>query len=569
MSSPTTEIPGRIEDHIAAVATSLFARQRGDGSWQDRLSSSAVVTATSVVGLHFADPDGSADLIRAGADWLRRTQSPDGGWGDAPGGPSTLIVTPSAVGALALVAPDESADHVRRGLAWIDRAGGMRAVSDPEQCKLSVMCEILLALGGLHDERKIRRMPIEVVHLPRRMQHRMSFIMPILYSWGLMQARTRRFSLPRRLLNRRATPRIRQYLSQIEEYHGSGAGFQDSPLMVSLVCLGLSRAGLWPDIVGRCVDYLRWSARPDGSWSVNRCLNFSATSWVTLGLQTAGYARDPRLAPALAWMADAQRRDSFAATGAPPGGWGWSVPGGWVDSDDTADALLCLAAQGARPDSAAVQAGVSWLLAMQSRNGSWSCFCPDSRLGLDAPCAAMTAHAVSALVLAGRLRPDDDAVGKAIRWFDTVQQPDGAIAALWYRGLTAGTGSVLETLGQLGLSDTRTAQRCRDWLIGHQQADGGWGDGRGAPSTAEETAWALLGLLAAGPGPDHPAVESGVAWLVSRQRPDGLWEPSMVGFYFFDLSYSNDLLAAGYALQALASYQSGRSGREPSPATRR
>jgi squalene-hopene/tetraprenyl-beta-curcumene cyclase len=559
MTGPAARLDDGVDAHLASAVSALFGLQRPDGSWLDTLSPAAVVTATAIVGLRVADPAGSADLIEAGASWLRRTQNADGGWGDAPGTPSTLIVTPTVVGALALVAPAASAEHVRRGLARIEGFGGMDAVRDPRRCKLSVMCEIMLALGGLHEENQIRRMPLELVYLPRRLQRRMSFIMPILYSWGLMQTRTRRFRPARRWLNRSAEPRIRAYLTEIEAFHGEDGGFQDSPLMVSLVCLGLARAGLWPDIVERCVRYLRASARADGSWSVNRCLCFSATTWVTLGLQLAAPGADPRLDEALAWITAAQRDTEFTPTGAPPGGWGWSVPSGWIDSDDTADALLCLAQAGLRPDDERAGRGVAWLRAMQNSNGSWSCFCRDGRLGLDAPCAAMTAHAVLALHTAGGAPPDDPAVARALRWFGRVQRPDGAIAALWYRGLTAGTGSVLEAFGHLGLGRAPVALRCRDWLLAHQRPDGGWGDGCGAPSTCEETAWALLGLLAGDVTAEHPAVRSGVAWLTDRQRPDGLWDPAMVGFYFFDLSYSNDMLAAGYAVQALARYERLRS----------
>lgn len=541
--------------HLQAAAQALLAAQHADGGWLDTLPSCAVSTATSVAALQVADPVGSADLIRSGADWLRRTQGADGGWGDAPGMPATLLVTPTAVGALALVSPEESRENVRRGLECIDRFGGMQAVCDPEKCKLSVMCEILLALGGLHDERKIQRMPIELIFLPKRLQRRMSFIMPILYAWGLMQAETRQFSLTRRVINRAAAPGIRRYLDEIEQFHGPDGGFEESSLTTSLVCLGLSRAGLWPDIVERCVRYLRRAARPDGSWSVNRWLSFSATTWVTLGLQMSGYDADPRLASALELIATAQRRDAFPPTGAPPGGWGWSLPSGWVDTDDTANALLCLAADGHGPDSDQVRAGTAWLLAMQGKDGPWSCFRPDSAFGLDAPCAGMTAHAITALHVAGGADTSGPAIARAVQWFAKVQRADGAIPALWYRGLTAGTGCVLEALGRIGLADSPPAARCRDWLLANQCHDGGWGDGLGEPSTAEETAFALLGLLAAGVPAASVAVRGAVTWLCEHQRPDGLWDPAMVGCYYFDLSYSDDLLAAGYALQALAAYR--------------
>jgi squalene-hopene/tetraprenyl-beta-curcumene cyclase len=567
MTAQAADIRDRLGENLRAAVDALFAAQGDDGAWLDTLPSCAVPTATSVVALQVADPVGSADLIQAGARWLRENQGADGGWGDAPGLPATLIQTPSAVGALAMVAPEDSAGHVRRGLDRIEKFGGMRAVADPEQCKLSVMCEILLALGGLHDENKIRRMPVELIFLPRGLQRRMSFIMPILYAWGVMQVNTRRFGPVRRALNRAAIPRIRTYLDQIEDMHGPDGGFEESPLVTSLVCLGLTRAGLWPDVTGRCVRYLRRAARPDGSWSVNRWLSFSATTWVTLGLQFAGHGADPRVTRTLAWMRAGQREHAFSPTGAPAGGWGWSVPSGWVDTDDTANALLCLAASGLGPDDESVRAGLAWLRAMQGANGSWSCFRPDSAFGLDAPCAGMTAHALLALREAGRADATDPAVDRAVRWFASAQRPDGAVPALWYRGLTAGTACTLEALGRLGLADGPTALACRAWLLASQQPDGGWGDGLGAPSTCEETAWALLGLLAANVPPVHRALAAAAAWLCDHQRADGLWDQAMVGCYFFDLTYSDDLLAAGYAVQALATYQAAAGGSSPRVST--
>ena len=324
--------------------------------------------------------------------------------------------------------------------------------------------------------------------------------------------------------------------------------------MVSIVCLGLARAGLRPDIVRRCVGYLRGTVRPDGAWAVNRDLNFSATSWVTLGLQEAGYADDPRMVDTRKWILAAQQSTAFSPTGCPPGGWGWSTPSGWPDSDDTADALLTLAGFGLDHTSASVRSGMDWLRVMQNRNGSWSCFCPDNPIGLDAPCSAMTAHAVTALQMGGGLTVADPSIAKAVGWFEKVQRDDGAIPCLWYRGLTSGTGSVLETLGRLGLAHTTSARRCSDWLVANQNDDGGWGDGQGASSTVEETSWALLGLLHGELPAGDSAIRRGVDWLVDHRRPDGLWEPSIVGYYFLDLMYSNDLLATGYALQALGRY---------------
>src|SRR5215475_10872957 len=167
MTALAPGLPDRVADSLSSAVTALLAAQCEDGAWQDTLPSAAAPTAMSAAALHLADPAGSADLIQASVDWLRMTQNPDGGWGDAPGAPSTLIGT-CAAGPLALISPAESRDNIQRALARFEQFGGLRAVRAPGSNKLSVMCEMMLALGGLLDEREIRRMPIEVIFLPPR-----------------------------------------------------------------------------------------------------------------------------------------------------------------------------------------------------------------------------------------------------------------------------------------------------------------------------------------------------------------------------------------------------------------
>jgi len=537
---------------VTAAVRGLFAAQRQDGSWQDTLPSAAVATGSAIIALHFSDLDRSAGLIAKGAAWLRLAQGADGGWGDAMGAPATLNATAIAVAALRITAPRESAEAVRRGLELIDLRWGIGAVGDKDACSLRAVCQQYLAMAGFYDERDVVSIPVELSLLPRRLRQKLSFTVPGVMSWGVMQSRRRLSGPLRRAVRRLAEPRALAYLDAIQRYEGYVGGFEESPLMASIVCLGITRAGVRPEIARRCVDYLRRTVRPDGAWSVNRDLEFSASTFVVLGLQDAGLATDPRLGPTLDWIRTCQRREPFPPTGCPAGGWGWSLPSGWPDTDDTADALIALAGFGLAgfgPDVGddTVRRGVDWLLDMQNRDGSWGCFCRDTRLSLDSPCTVMTAHAVTALRTAAALTADHPRIASAVRWFGSVQRTDGSIPCTWYTGQTAGTAAVLDALGGLGLAGTGTARRCQDWLLANQDADGGWG------GTVEETSWALLGLLGAGVEPSR--LRRGVDWLVDRQRPDGLWVPAQVGIYFLDLLYSCDHLANGYALQALGRYQ--------------
>ena len=153
------------------------------------------------------------------------------------------------------------------------------------------------------------------------------------------------------------------------------------------------------------------------------------------------------------------------------------------------------------------------------------------------------------------------------------QTPDGSWFGRWGVNYVYGTSGVLRSLETLGLSTQPDCQRAADWLRSVQNADGGFGEsilsyydaslkGKG-PSTASQTAWGLIGLLAV-VGPNDPAVERAVAWLVEQQNPDGSWdEDEFTGTGFpcvFYLKYH--LYRNSFPLYALARYDNMRKGRK-------
>jgi squalene-hopene/tetraprenyl-beta-curcumene cyclase len=540
----------RVAGSLAAALDGVLASQRPDGSWQGELAPSAVSTAASIIALRTAAE--SPDLVDAGARWLRATQEGDGGWGDAPGTPSTLNATALAVAALQLVGGGRDAPRpaeVERGLARIEKFGGMDAIGDRRRCTLKAICQQFLAEAGLYPAERLPRMPYEVLLAPAWLRRKLSFTVPGLAAWGVMQGRTWRFGPVRRLVNRAAERRALAYLDDIRRYEGPSGGVEESPLMASVVAFGFQRAGLRPVPY---LDYLRATVRADGSWAIDRDIEFSVSVYLVQALLDAGLGWDERLRRIEPWIRRAQRPAAFAPTGCPAGGWGWSMPSGWPDTDDTSGAVASLAGLGARPsDDPVVRGGLDWLLRMQNRDGSWGCFTRNARVSMDAPCAVMTAHALLALWRAGH---GGRSVAKAVRWLARTQRPDGSFTTPWFRDYTAGTARVLEALSRLGLARTPTGVRAVNWLLANQLPDGGWGDGRGAPASVEETAWALIGLIGAGHA-DDPAVARGIDRLLEWQRDDGLWDPAMVGIYFLDLTYWCDHFANAYAVQALALYQ--------------
>jgi len=123
------------------------------------------------------------------------------------------------------------------------------------------------------------------------------------------------------------------------------------------------------------------------------------------------------------------------------------------------------------------------------------------------------------------------------------QEPNGSWFGRWGTNYIYGTWSVLCALNAAGISgDDPSVRRAADWLVSVQREDGGWGEdeesygsappGQYKEATPSQTAWAVLGLMAAGEV-DNPAVARGIAYLARTQRPDGEWDEApytAVGF---------------------------------------
>ena len=160
---------------------------------------------------------------------------------------------------------------------------------------------------------------------------------------------------------------------------------------------------------------------------------------------------------------------------------------------------------------------------------------------IDPPSADVTAHVVEMLAAAGMAA--DPPGRRGLGWLARNQEPDGSWFGRWGANHVYGTGAAVPAAVAAGVSpqDARIRRAVR-WLEEHQNPDGGWGEdlrsydepawiGRG-PSTASQTAWALLALLAAGER-TSPATERGVAWLASTQTESGTWdEPQYTGTGF-------------------------------------
>ncbi len=296
----------------------------------------------------------------------------------------------------------------------------------------------------------------------------------------------------------------------------------------------------------------------------------------------------------LAWLNERQVLDTIGdwAEQRPhvrPGGWAFQYANPYYpDLDDTAAVVMAMdrfsrqqAAGGESELGAAILRGREWVLGLQSANGGWGAFDVDNTSEylnhipfadhgalLDPPTADVTARCVSMIAQLGNA-DDGPALTRAVEFLRRTQEKNGSWYGRWGMNFVYGTWSVLCALNAAGVSRrSPMTQRAVDWLVSTQNDDGGWGetgdsyalghrDPAHATSTASQTAWALLGLMAAGAA-RNVAVTRGIEFLVQRQGEDGFWsEPQFTATGFPRVFY---LRYHGYAkffpLWALARYES-------------
>jgi squalene-hopene/tetraprenyl-beta-curcumene cyclase len=236
-----------------------------------------------------------------------------------------------------------------------------------------------------------------------------------------------------------------------------------------------------------------------------------------------------------------------------PGGWAFQYNNDYYpDLDDTAVVVMSMdrmrRANGSRDYDDAIARGREWIAGMQSRDGGWAAFdvnnleyylnnipFADHGALLDPPTEDVTARCISMLAQLGETAENSKSVAAGIEYLRRTQHDEGSWYGRWGMNFIYGTWSVLCALNAAGISHQDPMMRkAADWLVSIQNGDGGWGedatsyrlDYRGweqAPSTASQTAWALLGLMAAGEV-GHPAVARGVEYLKATQSEKGLWD---------------------------------------------
>jgi squalene-hopene/tetraprenyl-beta-curcumene cyclase len=565
----------------------LLELQRPDGIWVGELESNVTMTAQHLFWNHVLGLR-TADLDRRIANELMARMRDDGTWSIWFEGPADLSTSIEAYVALRMCGVDPGP----RALAYIQREGGI------PRSRLFTKC--FLALLGQWPWQRMVPIPPELVLLPAWSPFsiynfacwaRQTFVAlavaqslrPVrhadvdLSAIGAMPGRTRPARRPN-ALRRQALRTAEQWIRERQEADGSWGGIQP-PWVWGIVALTALGHGFEDDTLRKAVegwqafmvedgDRLRPEACQSPVWD---------TGLAVLALRACGVAADhPQLEAAAAYLLGQEvtvKGDwAIRTRKLPPGGWAFEYENDlYPDTDDAA--VISLALRELDLGDGAVRRALDWLAGMQSRSGGWGAFDVDNQAMwlykipfcdfgkvTDEPSADVTAHALEVL---GR-ESYPDATARGLEWLLAEQEPDGSWFGRWGVNHLYGTGAALPALEACGVSSEHPSmRRAVAWLDSVQQEHGGFGEdirsyadpawrGRATFATPSQTAWALLGYVAAG-NAEVGSARRAADYLCAQQREDGDWdEPHFTGTGFpLDFMIRYHLYRISFPLLAL------------------
>lgn len=383
-----------------------------------------------------------------------------------------------------------------------------------------------------------------------------------------------------------------QWILERQEATGDWGGIIPAMLnsLLALRCLGYDAADPIVERGLQAVD--RFAIETEDTYRVQPCVSpVWDTAWVMRALVDSGFAPNhPALVKGGEWLLSKQILDygdwAVKNRHSQPGAWAFEFENRFYpDVDDSAVVVMALSAvklPNEKLKQAAVARAVNWIASMQCQAGGWAAFDVDNnqdwlnclpysdlKAMIDPNTADVTARVLEMLGCCN-LSIDATSFSRAIAYLLREQETEGCWFGRWGVNYIYGTSGVLCALSLIAPENTQSIERGEAWLVGCQNADGGWGEtcrsyddptlkGKG-PSTASQTAWAIIGLMAAGKATSKLAlfaIERGIAYLLETQQSDGTWnEAEFTGTGFpghFYLKYH--FYQQYFPLIALGQYQ--------------
>jgi len=608
MSDTTIQVPApardeldALERHIRAATDALLADQKPDGHWVFELEADATIPAEYVLMVHYFAETPDLELERKIGVYLRRIQGAHDGWPLFHEGDFDMSASVKAYFALKMIGDDVNADHMRRARAAILKRGGA--------VRSNVFTRALLSLYGVIPWKSVPVMPVEIMLLPKWFPFHIdkisywarTVIVPLLvlqalkpraknprgvtidelfhqppstvgppakaphqkWLWFLgfraidIALRALEPYMPRRTRKLAIDKAVGFVTERLNGLDGLGAIYPAMENSVKMYAV----LGYPPDHPHRAIARASLDrllvVKQDEAYCQPCVSPVWDTALVTHALLEAGGEKAVAAAnKGLDWLKPLQVLDLKGdwierRPHVRPGGWAFQYNNAhYPDLDDTAVVVMAMdrarAQRGATFDQS-IERGREWIVGLQSRDGGFGAFDADNDYHylnnipfadhgalLDPPTADLTARCLSMLAQLGERPATSEPMRRAIEWLRRDQHPEGSWYGRWGMNYIYGTWSVLCALNAAGIaSTTPEVRKAAAWLIAIQNADGGWGEDGGsykldyggyqpAPSTASQTAWALLGLMAAGEV-EHAAVGRGIAYLAQNQGKDGFW----------------------------------------------
>jgi squalene-hopene/tetraprenyl-beta-curcumene cyclase len=609
---------------VDRAAAALIALQKRDGHWCFELEADATIPAEYILLQHYLGEIDDA-LDTEIAKFIRGLQAEHGGWPLFRGGDLDLSCSVKAYFALKATGDSPDAPHMARARQAILAAGGA--------AHANVFTRIQLALFGELSWNAVPEMPVEIMLLPRWFPFHLTkisywsrtVIAPLL----VLMAKKPRARNPRGISvhelfapgTQAKPPRAKgsiwatvfnlvdDVLRAVEPYFPKRRRQRAIDVAVAFVSERLNGedglGGIYPAMANAVMMFDCLGVPPSdprvaiaraalkklvvnepGRVYVQPCLSpVWDTGLAAHALMEAGgeTARDAARR-GLDWLVPCQVLDlvgDWAATrpGVRPGGWAFQYANPhYPDLDDTAMVALAFDRCDRARYRNAIDRAAEWLMGLQSRNYGWGSFDADNTYYylnyipfadhgalLDPPTADVSARCVG---LFGQIGGYEAELAAGIGYLRREQEGDGSWFGRWGTNYIYGTWSALIALNAAGVAKSDPMIRnAVAWLLSKQRPDGGWGEegrsywsdqprGEARTSTASQTAWAVLALMAAGESA-HQAVSRGISYLLATQKSHGLWDEeefTAVGFpRVFYLRYHG--YRAYFPLWALARYR--------------